>query len=110
MRDADAMYTDALCAYEVLTGEKYNELKGIKNSYLQASLLFTKIETVAMTYGDAIKAAEIAAKLIIDGKKVDDVDIIIATHALGKNAIVFTKDAKHFKVLEKLAGIQIKVL
>ncbi len=107
---AEAMYTDALCAYEVLTGEKYNELKGFKNSYIHASLFFAQIETVTLNYSDAIKAADIAAKLIVKGKKVDDVDIIIAMHALEKGATILTKDSKHFKILEAEFGIPVKVL
>ena len=110
MAEAEAMYTDTLCAYEVLTGEKYNELKGLKSSYIHASLFFAHIETMPMNYSDAMKSADVAAKLIIKGKKVDDVDIIIAIHALEKGAAVFTKDGKHFKVLEAEFGIPIRVL
>lgn len=45
-----------------------------------------------MDYSDAIKFADIAAKLIIKGKKVDDADIIIAMHPLENGAVVFIKD------------------
>ncbi len=110
LKGAEALYTDALCAYEVLTGERYNSIKGRKSSYLQASLFFAQMETMHLKYSDAIKAADVAARLIVRGRKVDDVDIIIAIHALEKGATIFTTDVKHFKVLEDETGVCVKVL
>ncbi len=84
-----------------MLGEKYNEVKGLKSSYTQISLFFMQIETIALSYDDVIKASEIAAKLIIKGKKVDDIDILISAQALKIGATVLTKDFKHFEILNK---------
>jgi len=107
MSEAESLYTSTLCAYEVLLGEKYNEAKGLKSSYIQVSLFFTQIETMALSYDDVIKASEIAAKLISKGKKVDDIDILISAQALKIGATVLTKDFRHFEILGEETGLLI---
>ncbi len=104
------LYSNSLCAYEVLTGERHSELKGYKSSYIQASLLFARIETLPVTYADSLKAADIAAKLIKTGSKVDDLDIIMAVHALENDATILTRDNRHFRILENAFGVRIRVL
>ncbi|EET90435.1 MAG: type II toxin-antitoxin system VapC family toxin [Candidatus Micrarchaeales archaeon] len=108
MKEAESLYTSTLCAYEVLLGEKYNEVKGLKSSYIQVSLLFAQIETIALAYDDAIKASEIAAKLIGKGKKVDDIDILVAAQALKIGATVLTRDFRHFEILGKETGLPVE--
>lgn len=107
---AEAIYSSALCAHEVLIGEKFNQLKGLKSYYVQASLLFAKIETMPVNYPTAMNSAEMAAKLMAVGRTVDSIDVIIAAQALEKGATVLTKDAKHFRALENEIGVGVKVI
>ena len=106
--EAESLYTSALCAYEVLLGEKYNEIKGLKSSYIQVSLFFEQIETMILSYDDVVKASDIAAKLVSKGNKVDDIDILIAAQALRIGAVMLTKDFRHFKILGDETGLLVE--
>lgn len=108
MSQAEEIYTSTICAYEVLMGEKFKEFKGQKSSYKNADRLFTVIDPLPFTYSNATTASEIAAKLAIKGKKVDEFDGLIAAQALELGATVFTKDIKHFDVLKVEIGLSIE--
>ena len=99
---ADKICTSVVCAYEVLIGERYKELKGLKSSYDKVSQFFDEIETLPFTYLNSIKAAELSAKLVLKGKKMNGLDVIIAAQAITENACLLTKDSD-FKVIQKTA-------
>lgn len=110
MEGADALYSSVLCAYEVLRGEQHSQIKGLKSYYVNASLLFARIDTLPVTYGDILNASDLSARLISKGKKVDDIDIIIAVQALSREASILTRDARHFKVLKEEGKFSVELL
>ena len=99
---ADKICTSVVCAYEVLIGERYNELKGLKSSYDRVSRFFDEIETLPFSYLNSIKASELSAKLILKGKKVNGLDVMIAAQAIAENACLLTKDSD-FKAIQRAA-------
>lgn len=105
---SDNIYTSSICVYEVLVGEMHSEMRGLKSNYQRALSLFSKIEILQLTQKDATAASEITAKLMLKGKKVNDFDVLIGTQALAAGAPILTADAKHFRVLEKEAGVLVK--
>ncbi len=107
---ADELYTSSLCAYEVLFGEKYREEKGLVSHYNYTLMFFETIATISFTYHDAIIASGIMAKLALKGRKVAEIDALIAAQAIGKEAIVLTTDAKHFKIMKEEIGLLIHPL
>ncbi len=107
IKAAEEAYTSSICAYEVLTGERYMVEKGMNSSYPKVLKFFDKIAVADFTYADSILASRISAKLISKGKKVDDFDILIAAQALAKEASVLTKDTKHFRILKTEMGVSI---
>lgn len=107
---ADDIYTSSICEYEVLLGERYRELKGMKTSMTSAAGLFRALEPLKLTPDDASTSAVITAKLMSKGKMVDDFDVLIAAQAIDKHAVMLTKDAKHFKVLNQEADLQIFII
>lgn len=100
---ADEVYTSAICAYEILIGERYNELKGKKSSYEKALQFFDEIGTLPFTYLNSLKASELSARLTLKGRKVNTLDVLIAAQAIAENANLLTKD-KDFGIIQKNAA------
>ncbi|MDE1850997.1 MAG: type II toxin-antitoxin system VapC family toxin [Candidatus Micrarchaeota archaeon] len=103
--EASEIYTSSICAYEVLVGEKYLEEKGQRSHFKETAAFFDRIGTVPFSFSDAAKAAEIAARLTIKGKKVDEIDILIAAQALSHNAQFLTMDSRHFEIISAETGL-----
>lgn len=107
---SEELYTSTICAYEVLIGERFKEFKGQKSSYQNAIHLFAIVDPLPFNYGNASTASDIAAKLAVKGKKIDEFDGLIAAQALELGATVFTKDAKHFNILKEETGLGIETI
>ncbi|HVC58277.1 MAG TPA: type II toxin-antitoxin system VapC family toxin [Candidatus Acidoferrales bacterium] len=107
---ADEFYTSSLCAYEVLLGEKYMEEKGVKSRYKDTLAFFERMATVPFSHSDALFAAGLMAKLTLKGKKVDEIDVLIAAQAIAHQAQVLTMDSRHFKVIKDETGLSLQTL
>ena len=107
---ADELYTSSICAYEVLVGEKFVELKGMHSSYQNTLKFFDSILTLQFTYADSVRASEIAAELMLKGRKVDDFDVLLASQALANGATILTKDYRHFEVIEDSTDLSVEAL
>ncbi len=108
--EADEVYTSFLCAYEVILGESYRKEKGMKSKYNDTVKFFETIATLPFTHVDAINASDIMAKLTMKGKKVKQMDALIAAQAFAKGATVLTTDERHFKVIEEEIGLSVKIV
>ncbi len=104
---ADEVYTGSLCSYEVLMGERYSERKGVKSHYNEASAFFDNAVTLPFTHNDSKTASDMMATLSLKGRKVPDMDILIAAQALNKECMVLTKDIRHFTIIEKETNLEI---
>ena len=98
---ADELYTSTVCAYEVLVGERYQYLKGKNTSYQKVFDFFKNIASLPPTLDDAKIASDIMASLMLEGKMVDPLDTIIAAQAITVDAILLTKNQKHFRSIQK---------
>ncbi len=107
---ADEVYTSSLCAYEVLVGEKYVDAKGMKSHFKEAAGFFETIATLPFDYSDAKKAADVMAKLSAKGKKVPEMDALIAAQAEPLGLTILTKDARHFDVISKETGLKMQTI
>jgi predicted nucleic acid-binding protein len=108
IEEAEKVYTSTICAYEVLLGEEYMKNKGKSSSIEKVQSFFGTTTTLPLTYMNTIKASVIAGKLSEEGKRIDDFDILIAAQALENDAVVLTKDIKHFEVLKEETGLAIE--
>lgn len=108
IEDADEVYTGSLCAYEVLVGERYVDAKGTKSHYKEAAGFFETAATLPFDYDDAKKAAGVMAALSSKGKKVPEMDALIAAQAQSLNLTVLTKDARHFDAISRETGLKVK--
>lgn len=108
MGNADSLYTSPICTYEVLVGEKYNELRGIGSSYQRALGIFAKTKMLHLTSSNARSAAEITARLMLNGTKVNDLDVLIASQALSIGAVVLTTNVKHFEAIKEITDLPIE--
>ncbi|MBX8636824.1 MAG: type II toxin-antitoxin system VapC family toxin [Thermoplasmata archaeon] len=104
---ADEVYTSSLCSYEVLMGERFSERKGIKSHYKEASAFFDSAATLPFTHDDSKTASDIMATLSLKGRKVPDMDILIAAQALDRKCTILTKDARHFAIIGKETNLGI---
>lgn len=102
---AEKIYTSTICAYEVLLGKE--DINNRRKSSLieKVQNFFETATTLSLTYKNTVKASAIAGKLLAKGKKIDDFDISIAAQALENNAVVLTKDIKHFEILREETGL-----
>jgi tRNA(fMet)-specific endonuclease VapC len=107
IEEAEEVYTSTICAYEVLLGEEYMKHKGRASLMEKVQSFFEITATLPLTYLDSSRASVIAARLSAKGKKLDDFDILIAAQALEKNAVVLTKDIKHFEIIREETGLLI---
>lgn len=108
--NADALYTSSICAYEVLLGERYNEMKGRRSSIEKTKKFFETIATLPFTYADASNASELMRKLSSKGRKVDEFDVLIASQAAATGAVLLTKDARHFSIIKEEFGLEIRIV
>jgi|GEM_PF-1183770 predicted nucleic acid-binding protein len=108
IEEAEEVYTSTICAYEVLLGEEYMKNKGRASLVERVQGFFEVTATLPLTYLDSLRASTIAARLSAKGKKIDDFDILIAAQALEKNAVVLTKDIKHFETIKEETGLLIE--
>ena len=106
IQNATDVYTSALCAYEILLGEAYAESKGRPGHYSRARRFFDSISTLPFTSTDALCAAGIVSALLRKGKRVSEMDSLIASQALLTNAIIVTRDA-HFDTIKTETGQQL---
>ncbi len=107
---ADELYTSSICAYEVLVGEKFVELKGMRSAYQATLKFFDSVLTLQFTYADSVGASKIAAELMLSGKKVNDFDVLLASQALANGATILTKDSRHFEVIKDSTGLSVEAL
>lgn len=98
---ASEVYVSTLCAYEVLVGERFQSLKGRNTSYQKVLNFFEAIATLPPSLLDAKEAADIMAKLKLGGVSVDPLDTVIAAQAIAADAVLLTKNEKHFKAIQK---------
>ncbi len=105
---ADEVYTSSLCSYEVLTGEKFSEGKGLRSHYREASEFFDSAATLPFTLNDSKTASDIMAVLSIKGRKVPDMDILISAQALNNEFTVLTRDSRHFEIIRKETNLEIQ--
>ncbi len=104
----EKIYTSTICAYEVLLGEEYMNNRRKSSLIEKVQNFFETATTLSLTYKNTVKASAIAGKLLAKGKKIDDFDISIAAQALENNAVVLTKDIKHFEILREETGLAIE--
>ncbi len=104
----EKIYTSTICAYEVLLGEEYMNNRRKSSLIEKVQNFFETATTLSLTYKNMVKASAIAGKLLAKGKKIDDFDISIAAQALENNAVVLTKDIKHFEILREETGLAIE--
>ncbi len=105
---AEKIYTSTIFAYEVLLGEEYMNNRRKSSLIEKVQNFFETATTLSLTYKNTVKASAIAGKLLAKGKKIDDFDISIAAQALENNAVVLTKDIKHFEILREETGLAIE--
>lgn len=110
IEEADEVCTSSLCAYEVLVGEKYVEAKGMKSHYKDAADFFETAATLPFNYGDAKKAAGVMAALSAGGKRVPEMDALIAVQAHSAGLTILTKDAKHFSGISRETGLEVRMI
>jgi hypothetical protein len=110
IKDADEVYTSSLCAYEVLAGEKYAEAKGMKSHYKDAANFFETVATMPFDYSDAKRTADIMSVLSAKGRKVPEIDALIAAQAIAAGLTILTKDAKHFAVIGAETGLAVQTV
>jgi predicted nucleic acid-binding protein len=108
--EADEVYTSSLCAYEVILGESYRKEKGLKSKYNDTVEFFKTMATLPFTYIDAINASGIMAKLAVKGKKVKQMDALIAAQALARETTLLTTDARHFKIIGDETGLSVRII
>ncbi len=104
----EKIYTSTICAYEVLLGEECMNNRRKSSLIEKVQNFFETATTLSLTYKNTVKASAIAGKLLAKGKKIDDFDISIAAQALENNAVVLTKDIKHFEILREETGLAIE--
>jgi predicted nucleic acid-binding protein len=104
----EKIYTSTICAYEVLLGEECMNNRRKSSLIEKVQNFFETATTLSLTYKNMVKASAIAGKLLAKGKKIDDFDISIAAQALENNAVVLTKDIKHFEILREETGLAIE--
>lgn len=103
---ADEIYTGSLCAYEVLMGERFSEGKSLKSHYKEVSAFFNNAATLPFTHDDSRTASDIMARLLLKGRRVPDMDILIAAQALNSGCVILTNDIRHFAVIEKETNLE----
>ena len=108
IENAEKIYTSTICAYEVLLGEECMNNRRKSSLIEKVQNFFETATTLSLTYKNMVKASAIAGKLLAKGKKIDDFDISIAAQALENNAVVLTKDIKHFEILREETGLAIE--
>lgn len=110
IEEADEIYTSSLCAYEVLVGEKYIEGKGSKSHSREASEFFKVAATLPFLYSDAEVASDIMKSLSLKGKKMPEMDALIAAQAIAKEATILTKDSRHFAIIGAETELTVQTL
>lgn len=107
---ADEIYTSTVCAYEVLVGEKFQSLKGRHTSYQKVLSFFETTATLPPSLSNANEAADIMAKLMINGIIIDPLDTVIAAQSLAVNAVLLTKNEKHFRAVQTVSKLKAEYL
>ena len=105
--NAEDIITSTICEYEVLLGEKYRSIKSTSSAYDKAAEFFKELRPLPLAHEDCLLASDIAARLMIKGKMVDDFDILLAAQAYSTNSTIVTKDARHFRILAQEADISV---
>ena len=85
--------------YEVMSGLKHRDAKKQMASFLD----FVSLNTVLpVTENSATISSEIYAGLRLNGKPLDDIDVLIAGIAIENNLTLITHNIKHFKRIKQL--------
>ncbi len=104
----DGIVTSTVCEAEVYEGI-YREKA--ENILLKNSIFKKLLEKFSTTFVFGSAAAEIAGKiratLAVKGSPVGDIDVLIAATAIANEAILVTKNAKHF---QKISGLRVETI
>lgn len=99
-----ALFTTEINVFELFTGA-YLFDKNVDDHTQKITSLLSKLNVLPLDRKASIKAGEIAAKLIKEGKKIEETDCLIAAIAIinGINKIV-TANKSHY---ERIKGIEV---
>lgn len=104
----DTMSTSAICEAELNEGiyrEKEENVPKRLEEKKELFGLFTEI--VSFNSKQAEIAGKIRAKLSLKGSLIGDLDVLIAATAISQDAILVTKNTKHF---QKIEGLQLMAI
>ncbi len=106
IESADKVFTSSLCAFEVLVGENYLQMKGHKSGGEAAAFLEGTTIT-NLDERDAEIAAEAQARLIVKGTPQNAMDILIAASAARNEAEMATKD-RDYEAIQEVLGFKVR--
>lgn len=104
--DEETILTSSICEAEIYEGvyrEKQENISLKKEVFRKLLEKFS--ETVYFDSEQAEIAGKIRAELSKKGSLIGDLDVLIAAAAMAKNAILVTKNPKHF---QKIPGLQVE--
>lgn len=100
--------TCAICEAEVWEGVYREEKSQFAERKKAVEDLFSNLKsTVSFDSSQAIIAGQIRATLSLKGQNIGDLDILIAAAAIATNAVLVTKNPKHFSRIENLQAMSI---
>ncbi|MBT4539324.1 type II toxin-antitoxin system VapC family toxin [Candidatus Woesearchaeota archaeon] len=95
------LFTTQINMYEIIRGFYLRKISS--NKFLQIMELFESIRVLPLNDQGILKSAEISAKLIENGKIIDDADCLTAGIALSHNIkTIVTKNKKHFSRIKDI--------
>lgn len=104
--DEDTILTSSICEAEIYEGvyrEKPENISAKQKTF--KNLLENFADTVSFDSNQANIAGKIRAELSKKGSLIGDLDVLIAAAAMAKNAVLVTKNPKHFF---KIPGLQVE--
>ena len=108
--DSEGVHATAVInVYEAFYGAHAIKDEEYKRKIVEKlSRMIERLVVLSFTYEDAVKAAEIAGNLALQGIHVG-VDAIVAAIAINNRCeAVITRNEKHFKWIEELTGLRVE--
>lgn len=99
----DMLITSSICEMETASGIYRGEKERIDQRRLEAENIFSSFyEVVSFDSQQAYIAGRIKAELSRRGELIDDLDILIASSAIIKQATLITANTRHFRRIKEL--------